>query len=190
MARIVEARNRFYAGLPAALNAAIEPYDPTRYIIAATVMDNVLFGRIRHNHPEGPERIRAIIFGLLDELGLHDEVLDVGLDFNVGVGGKRLTGAQRQKLDMARALLKRADYLIFNRPLLALDQRAQDQVLRNVLEEVRRGGREPAVMWVLGNPSMAAMFDRVMAFDGGQLVADGTYETLHEANDIFRSMVS
>jgi putative ABC transport system ATP-binding protein len=190
MARIVEARNRFYAGLPAALNAAIEPYDPTRYIIAATVMDNVLFGRIRHNHPEGPERIRVIIFGMLDELGLHDEVLDVGLDFNVGVGGKRLTGAQRQKLDMARALLKRADYLIFNRPLLALDQRAQDQVLRNVLEEVRRGGREPAVMWVLGNPSMAAMFDRVMAFDAGQLVADGTYETLHEANDIFRSMVS
>ena len=35
-------------------------------------------------------------------------VLDVGLDFNVGVGGRRLTGAQRQKLDVARALLKRA----------------------------------------------------------------------------------
>ncbi|MGB3391225.1 MAG: ABC transporter ATP-binding protein [Pseudaminobacter sp.] len=190
MVKIVEARNRFYAGLPAALKEAIEPYDPTRYIVAATVMDNVLFGRVRHNHPEGPERIRTIVFSILEEIGLDNEVLDVGLDFNVGVGGRRLTGAQRQKLDVARALLKRADYLILNRPLLALDQRAQDQILRNVLEEVRRDGREPAVMWVLGNPSMAAMFDRVLAFDAGQLVGDGTYEALHQKNSVFRSMVS
>ena len=73
-------------------------------------MDNVLFGRIGHKHPDGPERIRAIVRDLLDELGLYDDVLDVGLDFNVGVGGRRLTVAQRQKIDVARALLKRADY--------------------------------------------------------------------------------
>ena len=81
----------------------------------------------------------TIVREILDELGLYDDVLDIGLDFNVGVGGRRLTGAQRQKLDLARALLKRADFLILNRPLSALDTRLQDQIVRNVLEEARRG---------------------------------------------------
>jgi putative ABC transport system ATP-binding protein len=57
-------------------------------------------------------------------------VLSIGLDFDVGSGGKRLTNVQRQKLNLARALLKRADYLIFNRPLVALDHRIQDQIVR------------------------------------------------------------
>ena len=60
MAKIVDARGRFYEGLPEAIcKGAIEPYDPERYTAAASVMDNVLFGRIGHNHPDGPERIRS-----------------------------------------------------------------------------------------------------------------------------------
>ena len=146
-------------------------------------MDNVLFGRIGHNHPDAPERIRTIVCLILDELGLYDDVLDIGLDFNIGVGGRRLTGAQRQKLDLARALLKRADFLIHNSPLLALDT-------RNVLEEARRGDRSPAVMWVLPHPWMANSFDRVIVFDSGELVGDGTYETLQAGNDIFKALLT
>lgn len=190
MAKIVAARESFYENLPEDLQTAIEPYDPMRYTAAATVMDNVLFGRIGHNHPDGPERIRTIVNEILEELGLYDDVLDVGLGFNVGVGGRRLTGAQRQKLDVARAMLKRADFLILNRPLSALDQRVQDQILRNVLEEVRRDGRTPAVFWVLTNPAMAKFFDRVIVFNGGELVEDGTHETLLSRNGIFKGLLS
>ena len=190
MARIVDARNRFYEDLPAELKAAIEPYDPQRYTAAASVMDNVLFGRIGHNHPDAPERIRTIVCEILDTLGLYDDVLDVGLDFNVGVGGRRLTGAQRQKLDLARALLKRADFLVLNRPLLALDPRVQEQILRNVLDEARRGDRSPAIIWVLVNPSAAKLFERVILFDSGELVGDGTHETLQAGNGIFKELLS
>ncbi|TIN53593.1 MAG: ABC transporter ATP-binding protein, partial [Mesorhizobium sp.] len=117
-----------------------------------TVMDNVLFGRVGNNHPDAPDRIRSIVYDILDELGLYAELLDVGLDFNVGAGGRRLTSGQRQKLDVARALLKRPDFLILNRPLSALDQRVQDKVLRNVLEEARRDGHSPAIVWVVTSP--------------------------------------
>lgn len=190
MAKIIAARESFYENLPEDLQGAIEPYDPMRYTAAANVMDNVLFGRIANSHPEGPERIRAIVYEILDELGLYDDVLDVGLGFNVGVGGRRLTGAQRQKLDVARALLKRADFLILNRPLSALDQRLQDQILRNVLEEARRDDRAPAIIWVLTNPAMAKLFDRVIVFDAGELVEDGTHETLLARNGIFKGLLS
>lgn len=190
MDQIVAARQRFYDGLPAALQGAIERYDPDKYITAASLSDNVLFGRIAHNQPDGPERIRSLVRELLDTLGLYDEVLDIGLDFNVGVGGRRLTGAQRQKLDVARALLKRADFLILNRPLAALDQRSQDLVTRNVLEEVSRDGRDPAVLWVLPNPNLADLFERIIVFHGGELVQDGTHETLSRENGIFTRLLA
>ena len=97
MDKIVAARHRFYEGLPAELQGAIERYDPQKYTTAATLSDNVLFGRIAHNQPDGPERIRSLVRELLDTLGLYDEVLDIGLDYNVGVGGRRLTGGAAAK---------------------------------------------------------------------------------------------
>ena len=51
MSKIVAAHNQFYENLPAELRNAIERYDPAKYIAAATVMDNVLFGRVGNNHP-------------------------------------------------------------------------------------------------------------------------------------------
>jgi len=190
MERIVEARNRFYEGLPTSLEGAIERYDPERYTTSATLMDNMLFGRISYSEPDGPERVRAQVREVLDELGLYDEVLNTGLDFNVGVGGRRLTGAQRQKMDVARSLLKRADFIIFNRPFSALDQRAQEQVTKLVLEEARRDGRDPAIIWVLPNPSLARHFDRVVVFKDGEVAEDGPHETLASGNGIFKGLLS
>ena len=92
------------------------------------MLDNVLFGRIGHQHADGAENIRDIVRGVLDELTLSDDVVKIGLEFNVGVGGQRLTAAQRQKLHVARALLKRADFIIFNKPLSALDAASQEQI--------------------------------------------------------------
>ena len=90
---------------------------------------------------------------------------DVGLDFNVGVGGRRLTMAQRQKLDVARALAQASRFPHPQPADVALDQRLQDQILSNVLEEAKRDGRKPAIIWVLSNPHMAKHFDRVIVFD-------------------------
>jgi putative ABC transport system ATP-binding protein len=189
-AKIVKAREDFYAGLPDDLKDQIERYDPEKYTTTASVMDNVLFGRIGHNQADASEKIRTIVCEILDDLALYDDVLDVGLDFNVGVGGRRLTASQRQKLDVARALLKRADFLILNRPLLALDYRMQEQILCNILEETRRDNRKPAVIWVVGSAAMAKYFDRVIVFDGGQLVEEGTHDTLRTGNGIFKTMLA
>lgn len=192
MKKIVEARNTIYRDLPEELGGALERYDPDRFAAAASLMDNVLFGRIGHQHADGPERIRAIVRDLLDELGLYDDALGVGMDFNVGAGGRRLTVAQRQKIDVARTLIKRADYLIFNRPMSVIDQRVQDQILRNILklEEARPDGQKPAIIWVLSNPAMSQFFDRVVVFDRGMLAEDGTHEALATQDGIFKGLLA
>ena len=175
MAKIVDARARFHNNMPDELKAVIERYDPERYTAAATLMDNVLFGRVGFTQVDGSDRIRVILREIFDRLDLYESVLSIGLDFDVGSGGKRLTNVQRQKLNLARALLKRADYVIFNRPLPALDQRVQDQITHNIMQDLHEEGHAPAIIWVLGNSSLANLFDRIIVFDRGTLVEDGTH---------------
>lgn len=190
MQRIVDARMSFHEGLPDALKGAIERYDPDKYNRAATVLDNMLFGRIGHKHADGAEKIRALVRDVLDKLNLVEEVLDVGLDYNVGVGGKRLTAAQRQKIYLARALLKRPDYLILNKPLSALDLRAQEQIVRTVLAGGGDRDRRPGILWVLTSPSLAHLFDRIIVLDRGTSAEDGTYDALVGKKGIFAELLS
>jgi putative ABC transport system ATP-binding protein len=190
MAKIVDVRRQFHDGLPESMRGDIERYDPEHYLASASLMDNILFGRISHKHSDGSKRIRSIVSSLLNSLGLLENVIDIGLDFNLGAGGKRLTAVQRQKLNLARALVRRSDYYIFNRPLPGLDHRLQDEIVRDVLKLVRRDGRDPAVVWVLSNTALSSLFDRVLVFDRGMLVEDGTHAALVENNGIFKELVS
>ena len=71
---------------------SVEFYDFERYNSAATLQDNILFGRLVYGQAQADQRIGTLISEVLDELGLRDSVIEVGLDYNVGVGGKRLAG--------------------------------------------------------------------------------------------------
>jgi len=98
--------------------------------------------------------------------------------------------AQRQKLNLARALLKRSDYFVFNRPLSALDQRVQDQITRNVVEGLHKEGERPAIIWVLSNAKLAELFDRILLFDRGALAEAGNFPELSEQNGMFKELLS
>ena len=138
--RIVEARAEFRAGLPEALQSRIAFYDPKEFNRASNLLNNVLFGRITYERGDSADRILSIVRTVLDEQGLGDEVFQIGLNFNVGSAGKRLTVAQRQKLHLARALLKRPDFMIFNRPLSALDLKAQERTIERILASFEANG--------------------------------------------------
>jgi putative ABC transport system ATP-binding protein len=188
MAKIVEVRRQFYENMPEDLKGSIERYDPERYTASASLMDNILFGRISHRQADGQERVRTIVAGLLNQPGLYDQVLAIGLQFNLGAGGRRLTLVQRQKLNMARALLRDSDFYIFNRPLSGLDLRLQEQVMRNTLEFIREKRSGAAIIWVLSDAALTGLFDRVIVFDRGRLAGDGTHDELIASNAVFKEL--
>jgi putative ABC transport system ATP-binding protein len=190
MLGVAEARKLFHRDLPNSLKDSIETYDPEQYNSAASLLDNALFGRISHRHADGADKIRAIVRDVFEELELSGEVIDAGLDFNVGAGGRRLTVAQRQKLNLARALLKRADFMIFNKALSAVDIRTQDKVVQAVLEAASEESWNPAVMWVLSSPGMARHFERVVVFERGRPVEDGKFEMLSSGKNSFAAMLA
>jgi putative ABC transport system ATP-binding protein len=190
MALLLEARRLFHDGLPEGLKGAIEFYDPAHYNDAASIADNVLLGRIAYGVAGGPERVLRIAREVLDAYGLADGILDVGLSFNVGSGGKRLTLVQRQKLMLARVVLKKPAFAILNRPLSALDLRAQEEIIKAVLAEFASQSPPAGVAWVVSNPSLARYFERVLVFDRGRLLEDGAPNDLAKQDGTFARLVA
>ncbi|MDW6024883.1 ABC transporter transmembrane domain-containing protein [Mesorhizobium sp. BAC0120] len=189
-AKIVKARKRFAKDMPDDLRTVIEPYEPDRFIARASLLDNLLFGKVNRGHVDAAEQIRATLIRLFENLGQQRSILSIGLDFDVGSGGKRLTSAQRQKINVARTLLKHPDYLICNRPLTALDERRQIQIARNIMKNRHKDGHAPAIIWVLSNFSLASDFDRVIVFDHGRVVQDGTYDALAQEDGMLKKLLS
>lgn len=165
-------------------------YDPEKYNAAASVLDNVLLGRIASGVAEGAERVTNAIRQLLSEMDLTDDIFRIGLEFNIGTGGKRLSETQRQKLHLARALLKRPDFLIVNQALNSLDGRAQQRIIETVLAKSKgRDGDEFGVIWAPMNHSFSTMFERVLVFKQGVLVADGKPSELRESSQDYAELV-
>ncbi len=73
---------------------------PGEYLYAHSVLENVIFGYLRTDQAEVNERLRRVVVDLLEEVGLIDNVREIGLEFQVGSKGDRLSGGQKtfQKL--------------------------------------------------------------------------------------------
>jgi putative ABC transport system ATP-binding protein len=186
--KVIAARHRLHAALPAELG--ILSYHLDSLMPSVSLLDNVLFGRVVEQIADAQDQIRTVVRDLFCREGLYEEALAVGLQFDVGPGGRRLTMAQRQKINLARALLKQPDYLILNRPLTALDHAVQDQILDRIMQDRRQRQRRSSIICVLSQPRLAAMFDRVLVFQRGRLAASGTYKDLSTYNSIFKDMIS
>ncbi|MGH6914708.1 MAG: ATP-binding cassette domain-containing protein, partial [Geminicoccales bacterium] len=132
--RILEARRLFREDLPDELAGAIAFFQADRYNAAATLQDNILFGKIAYGQAQAIERISGLIAEVLDDLGLRERVVEVGLQARTGVGGSRLSLPQRQKLALARALLKQPDVLILYDATGPLDPGEQLAICEELLE--------------------------------------------------------
>jgi len=173
-ARVIEARRHFAANLPRELQGAIEFFDESRYNSAASLQDNILFGKIVTGQAEATTRITALVRELLDELGLRPLVVMIGLDYQVGVGGARLAVADRQKIALVRALIKQPALLVVDQAVAGLDPFSQERVLGGILR--LRSGR--GVVWVLHRPDIAERFDVVLVMERGKLAEHGAFADL------------
>jgi len=120
---------------------------------------------------------------VIDGLSLRQIIIDVGLDYNVGTGGSRLSMAQRQKTAIARAVLKRPDLLILNEATSALDGQDQTKISNGLREEFAGRG----IIWVLHRASLARNFDRALILSGGKLQEQGSVSEL--GNDSLMSLL-
>jgi ABC-type multidrug transport system fused ATPase/permease subunit len=112
-------------------------------------------------------------------------VIEVGLDYNVGPAGKRLSTAQRQRGALVRALLKRPRLLILNNALAVFDAGAQKRLAER-LNEIMKGN---ALVLITDNVALAKIFDRVVIMKEGRVIEQGEVRELDRDGSRFREMV-
>ncbi len=109
---------------------------------------------------------------------------DRGLDEIVEQGGKNFSGGQRQRLTIARALVKKPQILILDDSASALDY-ATDARLRKSLKNL---DYKPTVFIVSQRTSSIRHADKIIVLDGGKQVGIGTHEELLKNNELYREI--
>jgi len=170
--RLVAARQEFqrrFAG-----RGVVAFLDPDGFSPALTIRDNILFGRPVYEQARAQERLTELVREVALEVGMEAPLIRRGLEFDVGPSGARLAYQQKQRLALARAMIKNPDILVLDEPTSGLDPALEREVIQRVLEWA--GTR--TVVWVLGQPALAKYFPRVLVFERGRLVEDGAFDAL------------
>ena len=183
--KVLKARALFADNLPDDLKNAVEFFDPESYNGAATLQDNILFGKVAYGQAQAANKLNAIVGEVLDELSMRDTVMRVGLDYHVGVGGSRLNSAQRQKLGLARCIVKRPEMLIINEGITSLDGASQRRVMEAVLKAFDGRG----VVWNLPRTAYADQFDRILVMRSGRIIEDGSFGDINKDDSALRSLL-
>ncbi len=184
-ARILAARRAFAENLPEEYRGALEFFDVESFNSASSLLDNILFGKVAYGQARGSERVRDIVAEVIDALELRAAVMEVGLGYHVGIAGGRLSGAQRQKLGIARAVLKRPDILVLNEATASLDGATQNALVDNLLKEFEGCG----LVWAVHRPSMARRFDRAIVFRSGKAVENDAVGALDRPGTALHDLI-
>ena len=110
---------------------SLKPEELRRHIAMVPQQVNLFSGTIRENLLlADPQADDATLWEALAEAGLDKFVraLPRGLDADVGNAGASLSGGQRQKIGIARALLSRAEYMIFDEATSSVDPESEKEI--------------------------------------------------------------
>jgi ATP-binding cassette subfamily B protein len=165
---------------PAALRRliAVVPQDPV--IFAASVLDNVRYGRPEATREEA-ERACEQAFAL--EF-IHR--LPQGMDTPLGERGVTLSGGQRQRLSIARALLADRPILLLDEATSSLDA-ASERMVQQALEALEQGRTSLVIAHRLATVQHA---DRIVVLDRGRIVAQGSHAELMRQGGLYASLAA
>lgn len=145
------------------------------YIWSQTILDNILFGKAKTESQHAQELISQNIIQLLIEEDLLETIVEIGMHYEVGAKGDKLSGGQRQKLAIARVLLKQPRLLIMDEATSALDNRSQMRI-QNLIHQRLRG--KATVISVVHRLDTIAGYDTIAVMKAGKIVEAGTYDEL------------
>jgi ABC-type multidrug transport system fused ATPase/permease subunit len=169
-------------------NVKTLPTEKLRNKIGIVPQKAVLFkGTIRENMLWGNENASdGDIFNALETAQAKDVVLskDGGLDADVSQGGRNFSGGQRQRLTIARALVRRPEILILDDSASALDF-ATDAALRRALHKM---AEKPTVFIVSQRTSSIRSADKIIVLDDGKAVGIGSHDELLKNCGVYREI--
>ena len=184
--QILEARVLFSQKIEEDDPGAVSFFKIDQYITSQTILENILFGKPRSDMPNAQEKISQSIIQLLIQEDLLETIVELGMEFQVGTKGDRLSGGQRQKLAIARAFLKNPPMLIMDEATSALDNASQKRI--QTLLETRWKGKA-TVIAVIHRLDTIKNYDQVAVMKAGKVMEMGPYQELMDKKGLLYELV-
>jgi len=138
------------------------------YLFHATIRDNIAYGKLEATQEEIEAAARAA--------AIHDRIMELpdGYDTVVGERGYKLSGGEKQRVAIARVILKDPRILILDEATSALDTRSE-RLIQAALEQLMQGRTTIAIAHRLSTILAA---DQILVIDRGRIVERGTHDEL------------
>jgi len=164
---------------PAVLSGLIGLVPQRPYLFSGTVASNLRYGR--------PDATDAELWNALEIAQARDFVAQMqgGLDASIAQGGTNVSGGQRQRLAIARAVVHQPEIYLFDDSFSALDY-ATDAALRAALA---RETAEATVLIVAQRVATIRNADKIIVLEAGRIVASGTHDELMAGDQTYREIV-
>ena len=160
-----------------AATVSLVPQRP--YLFSGTIASNLRFGRANATEDELWDALRVA----QGEDFVRGK--DLGLEEPVSQGGTSVSGGQRQRLSIARALVAKPRIYLFDDSFSALDV-ATDARLRAALPEATAGA---TTIIVAQRVSTITEADQILVVEGGEIVGRGTHDQLLATNEVYQEIV-
>ena len=137
----------------------------TRFVLVEQ-QPKIFSSSVKENLLMGLQATDAELYAVLETVNLDDMVrsLEQGLDTRLTYLGENFSGGQRQRLGIARALLRQPDVLILDEATSALDPQTRLQVVAKLRERMRDG----IIIFITHDEEIAAMADEILIIEKGQ----------------------
>lgn len=149
-------------------------------LFSGTVADNIRYGKETATDEEIQHA--ATIAQATDFV----TQMEHGFEAPISQGGTNVSGGQKQRLSIARALVKKPEIYIFDDSFSALDYKTDANIRASLKEEVA----EAIVLIVAQRVSTVMDADRILVLHEGEIVGNGTHEQLLKTNAVYKEIVS
>ena len=167
---------------------SMKPEELRKHIAMVPQQVNLFSGTIRENLLlADPDAKDAALLEALEEAGLGAFIRSQskGLDSDVGNAGSSLSGGQRQKMGIARALLSRAEYMIFDEATSSVDPQSEKEIWKTIghLAESR------TLIIISHRMSSVQNADCIYVLRDGRVAQHGTHEALMAEGGLYKELV-